>query len=125
MRFSSWLYGPGHSLIVRGICLDDVNNRLWLMYSWVQGLTEPMDGESGVALNVEFDADMIVEDGIAVGAYITDGGASSDGEIGYTRPRRQARYAGFDFSASDDPSGELRIARGDIRSDQGDVSIER
>src|SRR6266568_8829357 len=46
---------PERRLIVRGICLDE-NGRLWLMYTWVPGLTEPMNGESGVALNVEYGA---------------------------------------------------------------------
>jgi hypothetical protein len=42
---------------VRGICLDG-NAWLWFMYTWVPGLTEPMDGASGVALNVEAGADV-------------------------------------------------------------------
>ena len=32
--------------------------RLWLICTWVPGLPEPMDGEFGVALNVEYGADV-------------------------------------------------------------------
>jgi hypothetical protein len=116
---------PGHSLIVRGVCLDDDYDRLWLMYSWVPGLTESMDGESGVALNVEFGADVMPDDRDWGGSYGTDGGISSDGEIVYARPPRHACFAWFDFGASDDPSVERRLARVKVDLVNGDFSVER
>lgn len=100
----------GRALIVRGICLDQ-NGRLWFMYTWVPGLTEPMDGESGTALNVEYGADVLPASLDYAGSYACDGGASSDGEIGYMRPPDRARHVWFDFSASDDPECDHLVAR--------------
>jgi hypothetical protein len=91
---------PGHRLLVRGVCLD--RGRLWLYYAWTPGLTEPMGEDSGVWLNVEYDADVLPRDLSYVGSYGTDGGEFSEGEISYDRPPECARRVWFDFYATTD-----------------------
>lgn len=100
----------GRALIARGICLDQ-NDRLWLMHTWVPGLTEPTGGEPGIALNVEYGADALPASLDYTGSCACDGGASSDGEIGFMRPPDRARHAWLDFSASDDPECDHLVAR--------------
>ena len=93
---------PGHRLTVRGVCLDQDGDRLWLFYAWTPGLTEPMGEDSGVWLNVENGADMPAADGSSAGSYSTDGGEFSEGEIGYALPPASARHLWFDFYAAAD-----------------------
>ena len=100
---------PGHRLIVRGICLK--YDRLWLYYAWVPGITGSQGEESGVWLTVEYGADVLPDDLNYAGSYDTDGGASSEGEIGYSRPPGEARCVWFDFFATDDDECEHRVAR--------------
>lgn len=101
---------PTRRLRVRGICLD-VEDRLWLMYTWLPGLTAPMGEDSGVELNVEYGADVLPASLDYTGSYGTEGGPSSDGEIGFDRPPGEARRVWFDFSATGDPEGELEVTR--------------
>jgi hypothetical protein len=113
----------GRRLIVHGICLD-IEDRLWLSYAWAPGITAPMGEESGVALNVEYGADVLPADLSCAGSYSTDGGASSEGEIGYARPPHDARHVWFDFSAADDPEGEHRVTRLTVDLITGQVATE-
>ena len=115
---------PGRRLLVRGICLD-IEDRLWLMYAWRPGLTESMGEDSGVSLNVEYDADVRPRSLDYVGSYSTDGGPSSDGEIGYERAPEQARRVWFDFAASDDPAAEHEVTRVTFDLPTGQVAVEK
>ena len=112
---------PGHRLVVRGVCLD--GERLWVYYAWTPGLTENMGEDSGIWLNVEYDADVLPEDLAYVGAYSTCGGEFSEGEIGYARPPVSARHVWFDFYATTDD--DHRACRVTIDLATRRVQVER
>jgi hypothetical protein len=113
--------GPGRRLIVRGVCLD--GRRMWLYYAWTPGLTEPMGEDSGVWLNVEYDADVSPENFDCTGSYGTDGGEFSEGEIGYhCPPPASARQVWFDFY---DATEDHRACRLTIDLATKQVQVER
>jgi hypothetical protein len=114
---------PGHKLIVRGICID-IEDRLWLFYAWVPGISAPQGHESGVALNVEYGADVPPSDLDFVGSYSTDGGAASEGELGFSRPPRDARLIWFDFFAADDPEGDHKVNRLTLDLATGEAHVD-
>jgi hypothetical protein len=115
---------PERRLIVRGLCLD-IEDRLWLRYAWQPGLTESMGEDSGVSLNVEYYADVRLSSEDYVCSYSVEGGPSSDGEIGYERPPKQARRIWFDFAASADPEAKGEVTRVTFDLHTGQVAVEK
>jgi hypothetical protein len=87
------------------------------------GLTDSMGDESGVWLTVEYGADVLPEDLGAAGAYGTDGGEFSEGEIGCALPPASARRVWFDFYATTDE--DHRACRLTIDLATKRVQIER
>jgi hypothetical protein len=112
---------PGRRLVVRGVCLD--GGELWLYYAWTPGLNDLMGLDSGVWLNVDYDADVLPEDLSSVGSYDTSGGEFSEGEISYARPPASARRVWFDFYATTDD--EHRACRLTIDLATRRVQVER
>lgn len=110
---------PGHRLRVRGICL--YAGRLWLHYVWRPGITAAMGEDSGVWLTVEYHAGTACH-ADCDGSYDTSGGASSAGEIGYTRPPPGTRTVWFDLFATTDDSREHRVTRRTIDLATGRVT---